>query len=166
MNLGFTGTRHGLTHPQRVSFSNLLVRLEETGHRVLVFRHGSCQGADVEAALATRVVCGSDVRIIAHPGPDVDKHQVDSGVDDEKLPGKTHFARNRDIVACTDALVACPHDDVEQPFGGTWYTVRHALKKGKRVYLVWPGGEVTDDGILTATSQRPTKDQAPQPEGA
>lgn len=157
MNLGFTGTRHGLTWSQKVTLVTLLRRLNDTGHRVLVFRHGGCQGADVEAARIAREVCGPDASIFCHPGPDGDPHQVDSGVDDEKLPGKTHFARNRDIVALSQAMVACPCDVSRQTRGGTWYTIDHARKAGVRVYLIWPSGAMTDDPAVNDDSGMPTQ---------
>lgn len=143
--LGFTGTRHGMTDGQRASFGSLIVfDLLPTE-----FHHGSCQGADVEAArLVEHVTDGGSIpcRIVCHPGPDGDPHQQQSGVDDETLPGKTHFARNRDIVDGTDALVAAPAQMEGQQFGGTWYTIRYARKTGKPLWIVWPDGTVTAEG--------------------
>lgn len=139
MKLGFTGTRHGMTAAQKREFAELIKRM-----RPAVFRHGSCQGADVQAA---QIVFGvyDFTRIVCHPGPDGDSHRQASGVDDETLPGKTHFARNRAIVDATDALVACPCDMAEQARGGTWYTVGYARKKGKRLWIIWPDGTVTEE---------------------
>ena len=145
MNIGFTGSRHGMTDAQRAAFG-VLVTFD---YQPSTFVHGSCQGADVEAAAIVRHVqrlC----RIASRPGPDGDPHQVDSGVDDVKLPGKTHFARNRDIVDGCDVLIACPCDMTEQPRGGTWYTVGYARKNGKCVIIVWPDGSVE---LLTQKEQ-------------
>jgi len=138
MNLGFTGTRNGMTDAQKMAFEELVVRLTPW-----TFRHGSCRGADVEAA---RIVDNAlhDVAIVAHPGPDGDPNRASSGVDTETLPGKTHFARNRDIVNLTDALAACPPCRPLPERGGTSYTVGYARKKGKPVYIIWPDGTVED----------------------
>lgn len=111
--VGFTGTRHGLTDLQAATFEGLVSGPDE-------FHHGSCQGADVEAARIVRRSHAKPVKIVCHPGPAGDEHQQDSGVDDERRAPKTHFARNRDIVAETDELVACPCDVTEQNRGGTW----------------------------------------------
>lgn len=152
MRVGFSGTRHGMTSPQKVAFVELIRRLKP-----LQFHHGSCQGADVEAArlvddvyfdlIADQAVNTTQLRIVCHPGPDGDPHQQDSGVDDKVLPGKTHFARNREIVDSTDILVACPFDMMEQPRGGTWYTVGFARKRGKPVYIVWPDGTIEEPKV-------------------
>jgi predicted Rossmann fold nucleotide-binding protein DprA/Smf involved in DNA uptake len=29
---------------------------------------------------------------------------------------------------------------LESPRSGTWYTIRYALRRGKRVIIVWPDG--------------------------
>lgn len=141
MIVGFTGTRHGMTDVQRASFGTLIV----LDVKVTEFHHGSCKGADIEAARIVRHVV-SPSWIINHPGPDGDPCREESGVDDEILPPKTHFARNRDIVDKSDILVACPCDMTDQPRGGTWYTVGYAAKKKKLVYIVWPDGRVEKRG--------------------
>ncbi len=137
MNVGFTGTRKGMTDAQRAAFGTLIV-FDVPPH---IFTHGSCEGADVEAARIVRYV-NDACRIACRPGPVDDPHRSLSGVDDEAMPARTHFARNRDIVDGSDVLVAAPCDDTEQPFGGTWYTIRYARKKGKRVVIIWPDGRV------------------------
>lgn len=131
--VGFTGTRHGMTDVQATVLEGFLRPMAE-------FHHGSCKGADVEAARIVRRTFAHPVRIIAHPGPDDDQCRDESGVDDETLPGLTHFARNRDIVDQCDELIACPREPTEQPKGGTWYTIRYARKRGVKVTVIWPDG--------------------------
>jgi hypothetical protein len=140
MKIGFTGTRYGLTDAQRGSLgTTLCLDVGKTDE----FHHGSCKGADVEAAQVARQI--SACKIIAHPGPDSDlQWQTESGVDDETLPGKNHFARNRDIVNACDLLIGCPGIDRLLPTGGTSYTINYAIKHGKPVKIVWPDGRVED----------------------
>lgn len=138
--VGFTGTRHGLTHAQRARLVDVLSLILAPTE----FHHGSCQGADVEAAALVRYL-RPDCQIVCHPGPEGDSYQRVSGVDDERRPPKTHFARNRDIVDESECLVACPCDMREQPRGGTWYTIGHARKKGKPRWIVWPDGTLTEE---------------------
>ena len=127
MKVGFTGTRYGMSERQKEAFR---IGLESV--TLYEFHHGSCQGADVEAARIVREV-KPDCLIVAHPGPDGDPHRELSGVDDVTTAPKTHFARNRDIVNQTDMLAATPLQDEPQSRGGTWYTIGYAQKSGKGV---------------------------------
>lgn len=135
MKLGFTGTRNGMTELQKTIFEGLLQPMEE-------FHHGSCRGADVEAARIVHHTFELSPTIVCHPGPDDDPCREASGVDDEVRPPKTHFARNRDIVNETDELIATPADMAEQERGGTWYTIRYAQRVRKPVTIIWPDGSI------------------------
>lgn len=152
--ISITGTRRGLTDLQDVLLDGLLDfgGLGETGE----FHHGSCRGVDVQAAqLVCRSFVPGKVRIVAHPGHSAKGRDLaenadyaDSGVDDEVLPSKTHFARNRDLVTLCDELIACPGKMEEEASGGTWYTINYARKVGKPLTIIWP------DGGLTTENQR------------
>lgn len=109
--------------------------------------HGDCVGADAEFA----EMCAALVprpRIVAHPGESAkggENHlRANSPHNDDVLPTKTHFARNRDmvdlLVADSDALVGTPADEEWQPHGGTWYTLDYAIKQGVKVINVSPSG--------------------------
>lgn len=135
--VSFTGTRLGMTSVQASVFEGLITDVEE-------FHHGSCEGADVEAARIVGRSFGVKPHIVAHPGPDGDPHRGDSGVDDEVRPPKTHLARNREMVDLADVVYACPPTAEEQPRGGTWYTVRYARKKGKKLYIITPDGGILE----------------------
>lgn len=129
MKVGFTGTRYGMSESQKKAF-----RIGIGGVDVWEFHHGSCQGADVEAARIIREL-KPECLIVAHPGPGGDPHRELSGVDDITTEPKTHFARNRDIVNQTDMLAATPLQDEPQSRGGTWYTIGYAKKVGKGVAI-------------------------------
>jgi hypothetical protein len=62
---------------------------------------------------------------------------------------KPYLDRDRDIVDATDLLIATPfHAYTEAHLnyaaGGTWYTVRYAINRGKPVKLIDPDGTVHD----------------------
>jgi predicted Rossmann fold nucleotide-binding protein DprA/Smf involved in DNA uptake len=46
--------------------------------------------------------------------------------------------RNKDIVSESDFLIAAPDSKKERLRSGTWATVRHARKLGKRVMILEP----------------------------
>jgi hypothetical protein len=138
LKIGFTGTRHGMTDAQKDSFFKMIGDLKP-----LYFLHGDCIGADDDAAHLVSLNDPETV-IVALPGPEKEMRAFNQ-CSDEVRPVKTHFARNRDIVDETDLLIATPQQDAHQPKGGTWYTVDYALKKGKRVVMIWPDGTVDQD---------------------
>jgi len=130
---GFTGTRHGMTDAQK---SALFSYLHGSSGE---FHHGDCVGADSEAHDIANE-CGYCP--IIHPPVDP-SHRAWREVPAHLMrQEKTHFARNRDIVDETTALIATPFETTEQPKGGTWYTVRYARKQGKTVVLILPDGSI------------------------
>jgi hypothetical protein len=143
MIVGFTGTRAGCTTEQYESLQRLLA-----GMNIEEFHHGSCLGADTDAARIVRSL--GAIRIVAHPGvsargganPMLSQEALD--VSNEILCERAHFSRNRQIIQVCDVLVACPRLDTEETNGGTWYTINHARKVGKRVIIVWPDGKVEE----------------------
>lgn len=145
MRLGFTGTRHGLTDVQAVLLRGLLGGITS-------FHHGGCRGADVEAARMVRRSCTVPKTIICYPGPVSDSNQEDSGVDDEVRKPMAHLARNKRIVDDTDELFACPFEMTPQVRGGTWFTIRYAIKKGKPVTIIWPDGGLSDGKEIAGAS--------------
>lgn len=134
-DIGFTGTREGLTGPQHLSLRRVLSALLSSPADT--FHHGDCIGADAQAHDTTRNV--SHARIIGHP-PDKSVIRAFKGCDilRAELP---YLVRNRNIVDATDEMVATP-DGPERQRSGTWSTIRYALKKGQRVNIVWPDGRI------------------------
>ena len=135
MKIGFTGTRHGMT-PQQIEALNALLPVADP---TAEFHHGDCLGADAEAHdIATG--CGS--RTVSHPPIKENLRAFKQA--NEYRERKSYLARNRDIVLETDALIAAPKEYVEQQTGGTWYTIRFAREKGRRVNVIRPDGTITD----------------------
>lgn len=143
MRVGFTGTRQGMTAEQIGTFRQLILDLAPTE-----FHHGDCQGADDDAALivdALRAAGRLKCKIVRHPPLDK-THQAHNDKHDEDRPPKTHFARNRCIVDQTQVLVVVPRDSERKSQGGTWYTYDYAARGYTPRFIIWPGGELEEEG--------------------
>lgn len=142
MIVSLTGTRYGMSEGQMASFRTLFDTLKV----VTQFHHGSCQGADVQAAqyIGERY---PGVMIVAHPGPDDDPWREEAPAQ-KTMPGKNHFARNRDLVDVCDVLIVVPKDmesiTDEKAKGGTAMSYRYGLKQKKRIIVIAPNGDVND----------------------
>ena len=143
MNVGFTGTRKGMTDEQKVALSQEL-RLYEGSWE---FHHGDCIGADAEAhdiVWDQMHDLGRYLTICVHP-PEDNKlrafKSVDGGLDVRTFNPKPYILRNHDIVDMTDVLIAAPaSQERSSTRTGTWATVRYARKQGKEVLIIWPDG--------------------------
>jgi hypothetical protein len=137
MNLGFTGTRKGLTVSQELTLDTLLMGWPSA----VDFHHGDCIGADEQASFLAEV---NGYRLICHP-PAETQYRAFTEDNDEMREPKGYYARNRDIVDESDHLIACPEYGspiTEETKGGTAYTVKYARKRGKPITIVLPNGTV------------------------
>lgn len=140
-HIGFTGTRHGMTSAQWQGVYRLMGL-----YRAIVFHHGDCVGADYEADMIARTWFVD--KLVIHP-PVMRTLRAYCQVrglpyKDEILPEKPYEQRNRDIVQASDLVIAAPPSEQEQPFGGTWQTVRLAREYNKPCKVVLPSGIVVD----------------------
>ena len=134
--IGFTGTSSGMTPAQREAF-----RRQIQTFAFDEFHHGDCVGADKEAHEEVRRWCPS-VRIVIHPPVD-DAHRAHCDGDELREP-KTHFARNRAIVAESNLVIGVSVAPKRLDRGGTWYTLDHANRQPRvTVHVIWPDGTVT-----------------------
>jgi hypothetical protein len=144
MNIGFTGTQHGMTEAQKVEFATLLYDLP--GGRVL---HGGCIGADEDA---DRIA--NDLGFITHvyPGVTTKGEALKRGMFKAArvFPEKFYLTRNRDIVKNCDMLIATP-DGPERLRSGTWSTVRLAKSLGKPGWIIHPNGSKTSLDVWEST---------------
>ena len=120
MNIGFTGTRKGMTRDQRDVLMGLM---RARRGLVTAFHHGGAAGADREAATLASTY-----------GWPVVPH-LPAGHRSED-----YLARNREIVDASDELIATPGDMGEELRSGTWATIRYARRRRKMVTVVWPDG--------------------------
>lgn len=123
MDVGFTGTREGMTLAQDHAFRELMMMLFN-GFKKQAFHHGGASGADTSAADIARL-CGWT--LVPH------------------LPTRKtaaeYLARNHDIVMSSDIMIAAPRTLTEEQRSGTWATVRYARQNDVPVIVLDPGKE-------------------------
>lgn len=134
--VGFTGTRAGMTDAQKITVGYMLA-----DPRITHVHHGDCVGADAEFHKLARE---NDLKVLISPPTDDRLRAYCQG--DYVAEPLGYLTRNKVIVSASDYLIATPKEMTEQPKGGTWYTVRHARSKKKRVAIVWPDGTTQIDG--------------------
>lgn len=146
IHIGFTGTRHGMTTAQRAHVV-VLVDVHRGITTDLVAHHGDCVGADSQFHAIVRGCPGA--RIVLHPGP-LSEHSA--GCDgDERLPPAQPMRRNWAIVAASTIMIAAPLEHEPQRRGGTWATIRMAMKALRRdqlraLYVVGREGQLLEHG--------------------
>lgn len=138
--IGFTGTRNGMTPPQRASVRQVLlhhlVSNPGTSMRAL---HGDCVGADADFHALARE---QGIEVCCRPCT-FDGMRARSGAP-ELAPPKPPMQRNRDIVADADLMIACPPNHTPIKRGsGTWATIGFAQRAGKPLTIVFPDGSFT-----------------------
>ena len=144
MNIGFTGTRYGMTEKQKIMFHVLMwsVLLKS---KVDSFHHGCCIGADANAHKLIRRISG-DIKIYGHPP--VARVKVDIEVEKDcdilysPLP---YLERNKNIVTSSAILIATPKEFKEKLRSGTWATIRNSLEthsSGTDTWVIYPDGVV------------------------
>jgi hypothetical protein len=130
---GFTGTQKGMTPAQAATLEKLM-KAED----VKFFHHGDCIGADAQAHnIALKI--GADV--ILHPPKNETKRAFSKDVT-ITFPSKEYLDRNHDIVDFTTVLFATPGEPKQKLRSGTWATIRYAEKKNKKLFVIFPDGDV------------------------
>ena len=136
MNIGFTGTRSGMTEVQLDTVRSVLWQLRYHPSQPKL-HHGDCVGADEQAdALAEEL----DIYRVAHPGPQP-KTRAYCEASEIREP-RPFLTRNRDIVEETEVLLAAPGTDHEVRRSGTWATVRYARQAGRLIWIIYPDGRI------------------------
>ena len=136
--VGFTGTRHGMTDYQKRWLENWF----ENDQRIGWLHHGDCIGADAEAhVIATKAF----ILIHKHPPLDTSKQaHMTAEYMVEEAP-EEYLIRNANIVRATEYLIAMPAHHSEVRRSGTWATIRSARRQGKTTYIIDPGGLLTKE---------------------
>ena len=138
IQVGFTGTRHGMTDAQKVTLRSLLTKFGG-----VEFHHGDCIGADSEAH-DIAMECGYCP--IIHPPTNPALRAWRKVPSHLMRPERPYMTRNRDIVDAAQVIIATPAEMLERN-GGTWSTVRYARRVGKPLHVILPDGSVV--GSLT-----------------
>lgn len=143
INIGFTGTRQGMTPEQLRTLLGILSGVGE----ILQGHHGDCDGADREFHTLVLALGGG---VVIHP-PDKDRFRAYCQYAVEEHPPKDYVPRNHDIVDDSKWLIGCPKEMTEptdRRGGGTWATVRYGAgelaKKppggARKVVVILPDG--------------------------
>jgi hypothetical protein len=120
MDLGFTGTRRGMTERQSITLRGLLYHLNAENNDD-VFHHGGAIGADTEAATLAKQY----------------EWQLEEHLPEDE-GAEFLLARNCEIVEACDLLIAAPASLKEVRRSGTWYTIRFARRVEKSVIILDP----------------------------
>ena len=129
INVGFTGTREGMSQKQLQTLWAQIADIKAKKEPI-VFHHGGCRGADLEAA---KMFSNVTNRIWCLPG-DSNQHLEAQKRGEITLAVKPYLERNKNIVTLCDFLIAAPLGP-EIARSGTWMTVRYARAMGKP-YLI------------------------------
>lgn len=138
MNIGFTGTRTGMTNGQCDALHELLALSYETATRC-VFFHGGAIGADTQAHFIAKHHNWLPIVLPACGRP----WTLDTEC--TVLAPLPPLVRNSQIVAYADKLFAAPKESTEQRRGGTWATVRRARKARISLVVIDPSGRVIEE---------------------
>lgn len=137
MQVGFTGTRHGMTNAQALAFQLLISHRKFD--KLIIFRHGDCVGSDEEAHLTIRRT-RPGVKIFGHP-PINEKYRAFCHFDYQADPLE-YIERDHAIVNNSDVVIATPRERAEVIRSGTWTTMRYAKKQNIPVMVIWPNGKL------------------------
>lgn len=152
MRVGISGTQNGATLKQKqvtrqvlkALFSRADVKgLFGAGVAVHSLRHGDCIGYDAQCHQICESIKaqGARINICIHPSTIRAKRAFCKGATSVLAP-KPPLERNPDIVDGSDVMVFGPKEYTQQLRSGTWTTYRYAVKKGKKIIVVLPDGEL------------------------
>ncbi len=138
VQIGFTGTRHGMNYLQKREVYSQLKTLQAQNFGQIELSHGACFGADEQVhaiAQSLKIFCH------VHPGPDVNMSMtLPTGCRGCEVYSREPYRdRNLKIANCK-VLIVAPFELEEQVRGGTWQTYRFGLRFGAERRLVLPNG--------------------------
>jgi hypothetical protein len=133
MELGFTGSRRGMTFQQLEKVRSVLRWLGVAN--ILKVHHGDCTGSDKQF---------DDLAIEAHllrvAWPPKDPKYRAYCEADLIMPEMEYLDRDWEIAKACDLLIAAPATFDEVRRSGTWATVRRAIAEQKQRIMVFPDG--------------------------
>ena len=130
--VGFTGTREGLTEKQYSCLNLFITKTIKIAHM------GDCIGSDEEFFYIVRDKAPK-AKCFGHI-PTEKSVRAFCEYDEERKP-KPYLDRNRDVVDECKLLIATPKSEKEEGRGsGTWFTIRYARNAFKPVLLIFPDG--------------------------
>lgn len=135
MRLGFTGTRKGMSLPQKSALEDILSYVDPD-----IVYHGGCVGADQDfhnICVRLRSKRRSHLPLIVVYPSDLKDQQCNWKGADVVMEEAPPLVRNEVIVRASNLLIAAPSDDgSEELRSGTWATIRYARSRGTPVTLL------------------------------
>lgn len=152
IDIGFTGTRQGMTPKQQLGIISALKHIEYFGTMTffpgnspvagncpeLWAHHGDCKGSDEEFH-GFAMNRGYNVHV--HP-PNIDRLRAFC-LGTINSPPRSYIGRDKDITETCLFLLATPHGEERSLlYSGTWATIRMARRLKKPVVIFWPDGRI------------------------
>jgi hypothetical protein len=132
IDIGFTGTRAGMSDEQKQTLMRLLAKFRKPCR----LHHGMCIGADAQAHAICRDM---DVQLEGHPPIITTLMATDlEGFAAMRKP-LPYLVRNRAIVDATQSLIAAPLSS--NGSSGTWFTVNYARSLNRNVTVIFRDGK-------------------------
>lgn len=141
LEIGFTGTRLGMTIPQHMSVTQIMFNQYRRGIRDgfnTQWHHGVCIGSDFQVH---DLVLLFEFNIHGHP-PEDEKYMASCTGFNELSSPKPYLQRNHDIVDACTTLIATPKENHNVLRSGTWATIRYAKGLGIDVAIIIPSGHM------------------------
>lgn len=133
--IGFTGTRDGMTPAQRLVVTRILLHEKPTK-----VHSGDCIGADATFHQIARQL---GIWSVGHP-PINPKNRAWCDFDEVEPEGDYH-ARDRNIVNASHLLLSTPATEHEVLRSGTWTTLRYARKIERPFKIILPSGLIREN---------------------
>jgi len=136
MIVGFTGTKKRMTKKQKMMIKKILIKFKDI---IDEYHHGDCIGSDEEFHEIVSSL-GFNFKINIHP-PINPKYRAfcKGGI---ILPSKEYIERDDDIIDASTLMLATPKEFHEILHSGTWTTIRHSIKKGIPLAIIYPNGKI------------------------
>lgn len=128
--LGMTGSRNGMSDLCKTKLRQFLRK-----NNIIECHHGDCVGADEEFH---DIAQEENIKIVVHP-PKYTSYRAFC-IGNTVLPPHDYLFRNRQIVDSSDMLIAFPPTIKELIQSGTWYTIRYARTKNKKILILHSDG--------------------------
>lgn len=156
--IGFTGRIDGMTDAQKATVYALLMMLMRESEGPFYVLHGDAIGADAEFDAIVKAMPHPITRLCRPCTLDgVVKHDKRAFTEARAIAEPTNpMARNRMIVADSNALISAPPTDFEVKRSGTWATIRYMRKADKPLMIVKADGEWTHEGYKSIEQQKET----------
>lgn len=147
MEIGFTGTRHGMTRSQWSKVCDIASCIDGEFQERIVAHHGCC----VESDEAFAVQCREwGMLVVGHP-PQIKafESRIAVAASHELRAPAPYWVRNQAIVDASNVMIAAPAEAEPQRAGGTWMTIRMALRALRdghldRIHVIAPDGSELD----------------------